>query len=55
MKKFEQAAAETVASAIATSQPKPVLLLTWSLHPTTGKPVSRWIVEAPVLAVARAV
>ena len=52
MNKLEQAATETVASVIATRKSKhapakTVLLLTWSLHPTTGKPVCRWIVEAP--------
>jgi hypothetical protein len=55
MNKLEQAATETVALAIATrkskhARAKPVLLLTWSLHPTTGKPVGRWVVEAPDLA-----
>ena len=52
MIRLEQAATESFASAIATRKSKhapakPVLLLTWSLHPTTGKPVGRWIVEAP--------
>lgn len=59
MNKLEQAATETVALAIATrkskhARAKPVLLLTWSLHPTTGKPVGRWVVEAPDLALATA-
>ena len=59
MNKPEQAAIETVASAIATRKSKyapakPVLLLTWSLDPTTGKLVGRWIVEAPDLALATA-
>jgi len=52
MNKLEQTPTEPVASAIATRKSKyapakPVLLLTWSPHWTTGKPVGRWIVEAP--------
>jgi hypothetical protein len=59
MNKPEQAATESVALAIATRKSKhapakPVLVLTWSLDPTTGKPVGRWIVEAPDLALATA-
>jgi len=59
MNKPEQAAIETVASAIATRKSKhapakPVLLLTWSLDPMTGKLVGRWIVKAPDLALATA-
>ena len=59
MNKLELDVIETVASAIATGKSKhapakPVLLLTWSLDPTTGKPVGRWIVEAPALAPATA-
>ena len=34
--------------------PRPVLLVTWSLDPKTGKPIGRWIVEAPDLALATA-
>ena len=36
------------------SGPRPVLLLTWSLDPKTGKPVGRWTVDAPDLALATA-
>ena len=59
MNKPEQAPTETVGLANAAKKAnhapaKPVLLLTWSLDPTTGKPVGRWIVEAPDLALATA-
>jgi hypothetical protein len=52
MNRPEQAATESVASAIATRKSKhapakPVLLSTWSSHLRTGKPVGHWIVEAP--------
>jgi hypothetical protein len=60
MNKPEQAPTETVGLANATKKanhaaaPRPVLLLTWSLDPTTGKPIARWVVEAGHVALETA-
>ena len=56
----EQAPTETVGSDNATRKanhaaaPRPVLLMKWSLDPITGKPVARWVLEAPYVALATA-
>ena len=60
MNKPEQASTETVGLANATKKAnhaaasRPVLLLTWSLDPTTGKPIARWVVEAGHVALETA-
>jgi hypothetical protein len=42
-------------SRLTTSTPdKPNLSLTWCLDPTTGKPVARWTIERPSLALRSA-
>jgi hypothetical protein len=60
MNKPDQAPTETVGLANATKKAnhaaasRPVLVLTWSLDPTTGKPLAYWVVRAGHVAVATA-
>ncbi|HEV3184252.1 MAG TPA: hypothetical protein VGZ49_05195 [Xanthobacteraceae bacterium] len=45
-----RAAGAAAAKSGETTRPRPILSLTWTLDPSTGKPVGRWVVEAASIA-----
>jgi hypothetical protein len=50
-----RATAAAAAKSGETTRPRPTLSLTWTLDPSTGRPVGRWVVEAaPIPLVAAA-
>jgi hypothetical protein len=49
-----RAAAAAAAKSGETARPRPILSLTWTLDPVTGRPVGRWVVEATSIAAVAA-
>jgi hypothetical protein len=47
-------AGATAAKSGETNRARPTLSLTWTLDPSTGKPVGRWVVEATSIAAVAA-
>jgi hypothetical protein len=47
-------AAPAAAKSSETARARPTLSLTWTLDPSTGKPVGRWVVEAASISAVAA-